>query len=976
MFSARHNALFLVLPFLVGLTSTTARAGGPRWVAGASYFSPTALGKPVVWNGGVVNYYTDLGALSATVTQAEANAMVASAATKWSEIPTAAIQINPAGSLAEDVNGTNFYAGPNGLVMPDDVQSSATGTPVGIIYDADGSVIDALEGAGASDPNSCNSSSVITLVDNFSVTGFIAHALMVVNGRCTADLAHVAMVEYELLRGFGRILGLDWSQANDWMFPGNTTPDGLLGWPLLHPVEKLCNSAGNPCLTGTISPRTDDIAAANRLYPVTSAYLWTFPSKLVTAAATVSIRGTISFPDGQGMQGVNVVATPLIAGTDEPDLRYPAAAVSGSLYIGNAGNPITGVLDSSGNPLSRYGTVTVTDEGFYDLSGIPLPPGATEADYQLTFEAINPLYTGTESVGPYTLGQVMPSGALPAVILRGRTAGSAVVQNEMFAGAGIDANSGGDGTDGDPVGVPVTGQWMARLNGYGHSSWLQWRVRGGRQLTVEAQPVDEEGRETAGKARILTGVWNGDDAIGTPPDVGTPQPFNAVPPGLTTLSFESGNDGDIRIALADQRGDGRPDYLYHGRVLYADSVTPQRVGIAGGPIVIDGVGFTAGNVVTVGGVAAEITSLTPMEITAIAPASPGGATGNVDVTVTDTVTAGWATIEGSSATGLSYDAGSADQLRTLTAPVNAVSIGVPLPFTVQAFAVNGTTPAAGISVTYTVTQGEAGLGCGHASCTVTTLGDGTASLAVTATNATMALVTASLSNGSSVLTTFIGAAPPEIAAVGGTLYLAAGSVFDWTPRALVLSQGLPYPGQTVDWSGGAETAVSAIATISDLSGIAWTQVTVGPLLISAATSVTACLAGAALNGPGCTGFNIAGADPSFAALTGVSGISQILGPGDTLVPVIVQTTDLAGHPIAGQVVTFYETLSQWTPPCADSGSCPAAPALQRLTVQAVSSVAGMVSLSPLTDGIVPTQLTVLAVTGKSATLMISVERHP
>ena len=129
-------------------------------------------------------------------------------------------------------------------------------------------------------------------------------------------------------------------------------------------------------------------------------------------------------------------------------------------------------------------------------------------------------------------------------------------------------------------------------------------MHGGRQVTVEAQPLDERGLETAGKARIVTGVWNGDDPLGTAPDVGTPQPFNAVPTGLTTLSFESGNDGDVRIALADQRGDGRPDYLYRGRVLYADTVTPLRIALSGGPIVIDGMGFRPGNSVTVGGLAA------------------------------------------------------------------------------------------------------------------------------------------------------------------------------------------------------------------------------------------------------------------------------------------------------------------------------------------------------------------------------------
>jgi hypothetical protein len=92
--------------------------------------------------------------LSPTVTQAQANAMVAAAAAQWSSIPTAALQINAAGSLAEDVNGANFYVGPNGLIMPPMSKVPPPKLPLGVIYDADGSVLDALEGEGASDPDS------------------------------------------------------------------------------------------------------------------------------------------------------------------------------------------------------------------------------------------------------------------------------------------------------------------------------------------------------------------------------------------------------------------------------------------------------------------------------------------------------------------------------------------------------------------------------------------------------------------------------------------------------------------------------------------------------------------------------------------------------------------------------------------------------------------------------------------------------
>ncbi len=424
------------------------------------------------------------------------------------------------------------------------------------------------------------------------------------------------------------------------------------------------------------------------------------------------------------------------------------------------------------------------------------------------------------------------------------------------------------------------------------------------------------------KARVVIGAWNGDDPLDTAPDIGTPQPFNAIPTGLTTLSFEAANDGDVRIALADQRGDGRPDYLYRGRVLYADTVTPLRIGLAGGPIVIDGMGFRSGNTVTVGGISAAITSITPTEITAIAPASAGGASGNVDVTITDPVTQGWTTIEGSSGTGLSYGAQSTDGIRIVSAPVNAVRIGVPLAFTVQTIAANGVAPAANLIVTFTVTKGKASLARGADICTVTTGADGMAAIVVTPTTTALAAVTASIANGAGVTTEFIGAAAPSIAALNGTLYLAQGAIFNWTPQALALSNALPYPGQTVNWIGETGATVASAASITNASGTAWTQVTAGPLAANSDATVYACLAGSVPGGNGCAYFTIVSDGSSTASLTAVSGNNQILAVGDPIAPVILQVIDASGNPMAGAVVNFYETLRQWEPPCPTLSALP------------------------------------------------------
>jgi hypothetical protein len=309
--------------------------------------------------------------------------------------------------------------------------------------------------------------------------------------------------------------------------------------------------------------------------------------------------------------------------------------------------------------------------------------------------------------------------------------------------------------------------------------------------------------------------------------------------------------------------------------------------------------------------------------------------------------------------------------------VNAVPIGVPLPFAVQAIAANGVAPAANITVTFTVTKGKTSLGCGTNICTAITGSDSMAAIMVTPTTTALAAVTASVANGASVTTEFIGAKAPSIAALNGTLYLAQGAIFNWTPQALALSNALPYPGQNVNWVGETGAAVASATSLTNANGVAWTQVTAGPLAAgSSDATVYACLSGSMPGSKGCAYFTIIGDDPSTASLTAVSGNNQTLAVGDPIAPVMLQVTDVSGNPLAGAVVNFYETLRQWEPPCPASGDCPTPPVLAAQTVQAISDSNGMVALTPLSDGTAPTQLDAQAVTGSSATMAISIERNP
>ena len=271
----------------------------------------------------------------------------------------------------------------------------------------------------------------------------------------------------------------------------------------------------------------------------------------------------------------------------------------------------------------------------------------------------------------------------------------------------------------------------------------------------------------------VIGIWDAFAAPGTPP-VGATPGLNGNSTGESWLQISTEGDDVVRLGIGDVRGDGRPDYAYNGWVLYVDRVEPARLPASGGPIAIRGMGFHQADTVLVGGKPAQIMSISPNLITAIAPPAAAGVTGSVDVEVDDApVYYAVAMISG----GISYDSGKGDALTLVTAPANTVPIGVPLPFTVTALG-SQLHPAPGVSITYSVSMGKANLGCGKPSCQVTASGDGSASLNVTAVDGNISVVTASLTNGSSLQAHFSGGTPPVLSSLTPSLSLAAGATRD------------------------------------------------------------------------------------------------------------------------------------------------------------------------------------------------------
>ena len=952
---------------LLALAPVATRAGGPKYVAGVSFFNPGVLGHPVHWSGGQVNYYVDQGPLSSSVSNQQATAMVDAAAALWSAVPTAGVALVDKGSLSEDVSSANIVVNAsNQIAQPSDVTPQATTYPLAVIYDADGSVTDSIFGATASQPTSCQNNGVFVWMDNLNPDATIAHAVIVLNGLCATSASLVEMMSYELERAFGRVLGLDYSQVN----PGalaNGTPGGTQGWPVMQPLSGVCLASGGECIPNPTLLRYDDIAALNRMYPITGQNASSFPGKVETAANTFSIQGTVAFRTGGGMEGVNVVARPLDA-NGNPLYEYSVSFVSGAYFCGNHGNPVTGWKDSNGVLFTQWGSNDPALQGFFDLSGIPLPPGMTTANYEVTFESINPLYILTDSVGPYAAGQVAPSGSLPAISVPSLTAGSSQTLTVTVGDSSFGGYQDSIGTEAQPRPMPASGLWVGRLSQVGQADWFNFPVRGNRTFTVVTQALDETGAPTELKAMPSIGVWDGFDPIGAT-SIGSAPGLNGLAAGETWLRVASGADDIVRIGIADLRGDGRPDYAYDGWVLYADTVEPQRLPASGGPIVIRGMGFRTADTVLVGGQPAMVTSISPNEITAIVPAAAPGVSGSVDVEVDDLPAYYAATIVSG---GVSYDSGTGDALTLVTAPSNTVPISTPMAFTVTALG-SDMTPAGDVTVIFTVTSGSATLACGLPVCSVVASGDGRATMNLTAPDSKWSIVTASLTNGSSLQAHFAGGTPPALSSLTPQLSLAAGATFTWTVQALVLSNGNPAANQSVSWQNSAQgiASLGSIGGMTDSAGIATKTLTVGPLAEGQTATIGACLNGTNQ----CITYTAFGARPEYAFLLPISGTLQSLGISTAPAPIALRLFDMDGNPMAGGTVAVYQALYAWTPPCSPHTVCTQGALLATQTATAASAIDGSVTFSPVTLPGVATALVGVAASGDTATVSVAIEQH-
>ncbi len=879
------------------------RAGGPAFIAGSGY-DPGVEGHSLIWADGSVQYFTDQGDLSPILPNAQADVFVAAAFSPWTTISSVALTASQGGHLAEDVNGGNIAADANGTITaPTDITSTATGTPVGIVYDYDGTVTDALLGQGAGGLADCFTNAVYGGPDNFTTGGNIVHAFVVINGICAATGAQLPDVQYRLIRVLGRILGLGWSQANLNVLTRKPPPADadFAGFPLMHFADPISCVPISLCYPNVAVPKMDDTNALARLYPSN-----------VNPQPAGGIYGSVYFTDATGnavqpMQGVNVVARLLVSG--QPSRQYVVTSVSGFAFHGNAGNIIDGYVDANGLRYDRWGSSDPALEGFFDLGQLVIPPGQPIAQYQLSVEALDADWS--LGVEPYAPTQVATSGSFAPVVVTVANGSNVerdilMLQNEI-----AQAHPGSGSTYANPAALPQGGGWGSWISGYSSADWFEFTAQANRTASVSVTALDETGQPTETKLLPVIGIWQLSDQSGNPAPASTPSAFNSTTWGMSRLDALFGVSDTFRVGVADFRGDGRPDYFYRASLLYSDTVTPARLSLAGGVTTLHGTGFNPRLQVSVAGNNGSMLSASARQIEVALPA--GLLDGTASIQVTDTASGAFSQMIGA----LTYGALSADLLLLLQGaePSTPVGSAAANAIRVRAVAADGITPVSGATIAWSATNGLQFSACsGASSCSVLSDEAGESSSWVTPTatgqsTITIALAPASYSPPQSQQATVVGTSSTlDLVAVTPTRWVGQGATLAVPLTIEALDLGVPKANVVVNFAITKGTAsLSASSGTTNASGFA--TITAQLTNQNADVQVSACVAP---NNSPCQIFTLFSTPSSLWTLETVSGSLQIVPTGQSFQPLVVRVTDgsPAADPVMGVDVTFKTTLAR------------------------------------------------------------------
>ena len=327
----RRLTFVSLILFLFTLFSQNLFAGGPL---------NTFHGRAVVYQSSdlPLPYHTDQGPLG-SFSNGEATSLVTTSFNTWQNVSTATITFQNEGQLPVDVTSINYSSyldNFNDGINP-------------VIFDSDGSIIDAEFGADASD-------SIIGFAGSAydSYTGYYLEGLAVLNGKFSAVFTF-NQFKATFVHELGHLIGLDHSQINvEYVNDGITSNDIYV--PTMYPTATDDD-------TSLGSPNPDDQAALTLLYPGTNSRF-----------SYGKIEGSVLWGNNQPVLGANVVA----------------------VKIGD-------------EDMSQFSSVS----DYYAQRNGEFSMLVTPGSYKLFIEPINKAFTGGSSVGPYSETSRSPSFSNP-----------------------------------------------------------------------------------------------------------------------------------------------------------------------------------------------------------------------------------------------------------------------------------------------------------------------------------------------------------------------------------------------------------------------------------------------------------------------------------------------------------------------------------------------------------------------------------